>query len=266
MSVKVSTWAWSLPLKGNEKLVLLALADHANDEGRCWPSIESLVEKCGLSRSPIIEHLKKLHQLGLFTKETLYDQFGKKKGNVYTLNISLSPELLRSKLLRPDLLRSENTSTKSGFTPDYVRNPDLLLYEESSMNHQEPSNILSGKPDIAHLQGEIFPETEKPPEPPPKNSAKRKKTELKQQALEILSFLNRKADTNFEAVKANLDLISARLQEGATISDCKMVIAAKVRQWLGDPQWEMYLRPATLFNRTKFAQYKGKLPKDDDDE
>jgi hypothetical protein len=30
-----------------EKLVLLALADCANDEGRCWPSASTLARKTG---------------------------------------------------------------------------------------------------------------------------------------------------------------------------------------------------------------------------
>ncbi len=41
MSIKAMTWAWGLaelPLR--ESMVLLALADNANDEGYCWPSQE----------------------------------------------------------------------------------------------------------------------------------------------------------------------------------------------------------------------------------
>lgn len=43
MSIKAMTWAWGLaelPLR--ESMVLLALADAANDEGVCWPSQEVL--------------------------------------------------------------------------------------------------------------------------------------------------------------------------------------------------------------------------------
>jgi hypothetical protein len=36
-----------------QKLVLLALADWANDEGLCWPSIERLCQKSGLKRRSV---------------------------------------------------------------------------------------------------------------------------------------------------------------------------------------------------------------------
>ena len=49
MSIKTMTWAFSQPISGNEKVVLLALADFANDDGECWPSIPKIAEKAYLS-------------------------------------------------------------------------------------------------------------------------------------------------------------------------------------------------------------------------
>ena len=83
--------------------------------------------------------------------------------------------------------------------------------------------------------------------------------QLRTAAVELLGFLNEKAGRNYEAVPANIDLIVARFREGATVSDCRAVIAKKCREWLGDPKMNLYLRPATLFKRTNFAQYKGEL-------
>lgn len=83
--------------------------------------------------------------------------------------------------------------------------------------------------------------------------------ELRRQAIEVLAFLNEKAQRAYETVPANVDFIVSRLKEGATVEDCRAVIAKKCREWLGDPGMNLYLRPATLFNRTKFAQYKGEL-------
>lgn len=82
---------------------------------------------------------------------------------------------------------------------------------------------------------------------------------LRRDAVEILGFLNEKAGRNYEPVMVNIEMIVARLKEGATPDDCRAVIAKKCREWKTDERMSLYLRPATLFNRTKFAQYKGEL-------
>jgi len=55
-----------------------------------------------------------------------------------------------------------------------------------------------------------------------------------------------------------LRLITGRLDE-SSLSECKAVIDAKVAEWARDPKMAQYLRPNTLFNATKFAQYVGQL-------
>ena len=57
----------------------------------------------------------------------------------------------------------------------------------------------------------------------------------------------------------------ARLRSGATVLQCRQVIAKKAREWQGRADMAVYLRPATLFNATKFEQYVGELvlPPDD---
>lgn len=78
-------------------------------------------------------------------------------------------------------------------------------------------------------------------------------------AVEVLNFLNSKTGKAYRATKSNLDLILARFKDGASVQDCKQVIARKVMDWLHDDKMRDYLRPATLFNRTKFDQYTGEL-------
>lgn len=64
MSVKVMTLVWSLDLPDSEKLVLLALADCANDEGRAWPAMRTLVGKCSKSDRTIQHAIKGLVEKG----------------------------------------------------------------------------------------------------------------------------------------------------------------------------------------------------------
>ena len=75
----------------------------------------------------------------------------------------------------------------------------------------------------------------------------------------VLQYLNEKANRDFQPVSANLKLIESRLKEGATVEKCKQVIDSKVAEWLNDKKMVEYLRPATLFNATNFAQYAGQL-------
>lgn len=82
---------------------------------------------------------------------------------------------------------------------------------------------------------------------------------LKTQALEVLKFLNLKADRQYREVDTNLDFIAARLDSGVSAADCRAIIAKKCREWKSDPEMDLYLRPATLFNKTKFEQYLGEL-------
>ena len=84
------------------------------------------------------------------------------------------------------------------------------------------------------------------------------------EAISVLKFLNEKTGRAYRPVDANLKLITARLRTGATVMDCRQVIAKKTREWNSDLKMAEYLRPATLFNATKFEQYLGEcvLPAD----
>ncbi|MBW2106609.1 MAG: conserved phage C-terminal domain-containing protein [Deltaproteobacteria bacterium] len=83
------------------------------------------------------------------------------------------------------------------------------------------------------------------------------KNNFRKEAKEIIVFLNEKTGKAFQPVDANINFIVARLKEGATITNCRQVIARKVREWKGDEENNKYLRPATLFNKSKFWQYEG---------
>jgi len=77
-------------------------------------------------------------------------------------------------------------------------------------------------------------------------------------AIAILDYLNEKTGSNYKPVKANVSLIEARLNE-STVDECRAVINAKVAAWQSDDKMREYLRPATLFNATKFANYVGEI-------
>lgn len=80
------------------------------------------------------------------------------------------------------------------------------------------------------------------------------------EAKRILDHLNTTAGRSYRAVDSNTNLIKARLLEGYSEDDLKAIIDRKVRDWRDDDTMRQYLRPATLFNATKCAQYMGEVP------
>lgn len=51
-------------LSGSKLLVVLCLADHSNDDGVCWPSINRLAERTRIDRRNIMRHLQSLEAMG----------------------------------------------------------------------------------------------------------------------------------------------------------------------------------------------------------
>lgn len=63
------TAVWKLPLESHtQKLVLLSIADCSDDQGNCFPHIETLATKCSLSPRAVIQHIKALCGLGVLEK------------------------------------------------------------------------------------------------------------------------------------------------------------------------------------------------------
>ncbi|EJK2850704.1 helix-turn-helix domain-containing protein [Salmonella enterica] len=61
MNIKVGN-----PLR---KLVLIKLADNANDNGECWPSYQHIADQCEVSRSTVKSHIRALEDMGLLKRE-----------------------------------------------------------------------------------------------------------------------------------------------------------------------------------------------------
>ena len=53
MSLAVMTWAWTVPLPPAPKLVLMALADEANDHGYCIPTHGEIAQKCSINERSV---------------------------------------------------------------------------------------------------------------------------------------------------------------------------------------------------------------------
>jgi hypothetical protein len=135
MSIAVSSWVWNnSPTKGSEKLVLLALADFANDAGRCWPSISTIAKRCGLDRRYVISILHQLEEGGHIQVERRGRQ-----SNLYTLGgvVNRTPPAQEQEVRQASPPGEVDNTTHNEAGSTRVVRP---ASPESSINHQkEPS-------------------------------------------------------------------------------------------------------------------------------
>lgn len=80
MSVKAMSWAFGIDVDPVKKVILLSLADCADDNGRCFPGYALLAEKSSVCTKTVKRNVKKLEDLGLVIK------VNRRKGKRYTSN------------------------------------------------------------------------------------------------------------------------------------------------------------------------------------
>ncbi|MEV0681662.1 helix-turn-helix domain-containing protein [Actinosynnema sp. NPDC050436] len=83
------TWAWeNAPVAGTELLLVLAIADSADDDGRnAWPSVADLARKTRLNERTVQRLLKRLQRDGHITIEL----GGGRRRNRYAITMSPTP-------------------------------------------------------------------------------------------------------------------------------------------------------------------------------
>lgn len=126
---------WSTPLNHTDKIVLLALADNANDEGSCYPSIATVAAKCGLDARSVFRVMGRLEEAGHLSR---HDRPG--RSSTYTVH-PCQP-------VTPDL---KSPLTESHTTPDTESGPPLT-HSEGTPDTQSPITIIepSIEPSVNH--------------------------------------------------------------------------------------------------------------------
>lgn len=81
------------------KLVLLKLADHANDDGGCWPSYRRIAEQCEMGRSTVKAHIKALEDAGYLVSQERKDETFQ-SSNYYTLTLDKGVAIQKPKQVR----------------------------------------------------------------------------------------------------------------------------------------------------------------------
>jgi hypothetical protein len=94
MSVEAIKWAFDFDAKNSsEKAILLALANYADGEGRCFPGQESLAKKAACSDRTVRTVLADLEERGVIVREERRRDDGyRTSDNILIVPLSTSPE------------------------------------------------------------------------------------------------------------------------------------------------------------------------------
>jgi DnaD/phage-associated family protein len=151
MSIELMTKVWKeADAEGSKLLLLLALADMANEAGYCWPSYETLAKRARISRTHAINIMKELVDSGWIQKEKRYrnGQPTEQTSNGYWI---IFPETTQLKNLTTQSTGVTHPS-QSQLTPQLtpVNHPQLTGVNPN--HHIEPSNEPSHEsPVVAQL-------------------------------------------------------------------------------------------------------------------
>ncbi len=139
-------------IKGNEKLLMLALADNANDTGVCFPSWEKLIQKTSMSRNSLAKWLTSLERKELIFRKQRSRKNGSKTSNKFLIYPHENKDILDEEdfiifedlyptVPKGELEISDTQSTKThtttvpkGELPNYPKVPKGELLEPSLKN------------------------------------------------------------------------------------------------------------------------------------
>lgn len=122
------------------KLVLIKLADNANDKGECWPSYQHIADQCEISKRSVMRHIDDLCEAGFLRKEYRPGPKGN-SSNIYHLSLDSdrkSPEVVTeshhpSDRESPPPSDTESPRTSHSFEPvNEPNNPPKSPKGESS--------------------------------------------------------------------------------------------------------------------------------------
>lgn len=149
MSMTLMAKAMSIKVGSHlRKLVLIKLADNANDKGECWPSYQHVADQCECSKSAVKSHISALVALGLLVKE---NRLGVNNGKGNTSNLyyltfysAMSPESTAPVTLthpgmaahysagaQPDSSPVAADDSRSSHSPEPVKDPVNTLKKKA---------------------------------------------------------------------------------------------------------------------------------------
>ena len=189
--------------------------------------------------------LKELERFGYVEIKRTRDDQGRLRGTEYVIHekpILEKPILENPTLEKPILEKPILENPRQLNTNLNTKEPNTKESNTNGLN-----NILSGKPDdVSYSPANKLPNKTK------KKNAKTHPEEVRQ----IIEYFNHVCGTNYKhQSKATAEMINARLNDGFTVDDFRIVIDKKHIEWGNDSKYCKYLRPETLFRPSHFESY-----------
>ena len=133
MSIRLMTSVWSRSdLSSTQKLVLLAFADWANDDGYCWPSINQIAIKSSMTDRSVQRILRQLEDMQFIKREEVVG-----KGNRYWVMMPATECHPRQNVTPPPTLVHP--------TPDTVSPNTLMTHQLTTKSNipAQPEGVLN---------------------------------------------------------------------------------------------------------------------------
>ncbi|KAA0473162.1 helix-turn-helix domain-containing protein [Klebsiella aerogenes] len=184
------------------KLVLIKLADNANDYGECWPSYKHIADHCECSKSAVRDHIDALIAMGLLVKE---NRPGVKngKGNASNLYCMKLDNPMPPKSIAP--MPSEST----GMPPESI--PPMPCGGTRTSHSFEP--VIEPKD---------------PPNPQTGENGER----IFSDAQKALEFYNEKTGTRCRDLKPFVMMLTpTTTRDGYTLAEIQLVIRWVLATW-----------------------------------
>ncbi|HHQ6553262.1 TPA: helix-turn-helix domain-containing protein [Serratia fonticola] len=245
------------------KLVLLKMADNANDKGECWPSYQHVADHCECSKSAVKSHIAALIEMGLISK---VNRLGVRNGkgntsNVYHLTLDNPVPVENPAPKKPKKANPESPESIGGESPEST--PPVASESTGEAGDNPPESPESTPPvspagtRISHSLEPVMEPVSEPKEKPPltpqvvDNSG----AGQNQTAGEVFDYLNlltgAKTRPDLQALKSILD----RLTDGYTQAELKLVAEHRTEQHLNNPKLAHMLSSNLLFAAQTFGAY-----------
>ncbi len=206
------------------KLVLIKLADNANDSGECWPSYKHIADHCECSKSAVRDHIDALISMGLLVKE---NRPGVKNGKGNASNLYC--------------MKLDNPMPPKSIAP--------MPSKSTAMPPKSIAPMPCGGTRTSHSFEPV-----KEPIDPPNPQMGEGEEKINSDAKKALEFYNEKTGTRCRDLKPFVMMLTATTtRDGYTLAELQLVIRWVLATWRR--RGDSLPKPANICRVNRFDGY-----------